>query len=93
MKKEDEPSEFATLKSEMTSLIADLQSRIEKLESELAKKNEELSKEVKEIKSNTPGGKSFVFKKREMERHNLSNEKAVKFSELLKKTYKELGKL
>lgn len=91
--KDDEKlSEFA-LKSEVTSLIADLQSRIEKLESELAKKNEELSKEVKEIKSNTPGGKSFVFKKREIEKQNLSNEKAVKFSERLKKTYQELGKL
>jgi hypothetical protein len=90
-KKEDEkPSEFA-LKSEVTSLIADLQSRIETLESELLKKNEELTKEVKEMKSNTPGGKSFVFKKKEMEKQNLS--KSSRFSERLKKTYQELGKL
>lgn len=88
----EEAKEYA-LKSEMTSIIAELQSRIEKLESEISKKNEELEKQVKELKSNTPGGKSFVFgKKKETEK--LSTEKEnVKFSDRLKKTYQELGKL
>jgi hypothetical protein len=88
---EELKAEYA-LKSEMTELITNLQSRIEKLEAELSKKNEELEKEVKELKSNTPGGKSFVFgKKKQVETQNLKRE--MKFSERLKKTYQELGKL
>ena len=88
----EEVKEFA-LKSEMTTLISELTARIEKLESELVKKNEELSKEVKELKSNTPGGKSFVFKKDSKKVEEFKAEKVEKYSDRLKKTFKELGKL
>lgn len=91
-KASEEVKEFA-LKSEMTSLISELTARIEKLEAELVKKNEELSKEVKELKSNTPGGKSFVFKKDSKKVEELKADKVEKYSDRLKKTFKELGKL
>lgn len=90
----EETSKEYALKSEVMTIISELQSRIEILETELknkSEKNEELEKEVENLKSNTPGSKSFVFKKKEKEVLNV--EVKDSYSSKLKKSYQELGKL
>jgi len=91
---EEVKTEFLS-KDEFNQIMSQLSSRIDALESKLTEKekvNEELSKELEEVKKSKPGQPSFTFKK------NVETKKVVevskpKYSEMLKQSYKEQGKL
>lgn len=82
-------------KEEFTQIISQLSSRVDALELKLNEKseeNEKLSKELEEVKMKAPGAPSFLFKKSEVKKI-VSEVKKSSFSEMLKQSYKEQGKL